>query len=619
MSNPFRAPHVPGPVGKQACADLWDRVTEQIAGTSTTSLTIGTGVQSLNVGPDKQFAVGQVVRIADNTDPVGTWMQGTVTGYDPVTGVLDVDVTSTDGSGTHSDWTVSLSGGVGPAGPEGPEGPQGPAGPPNSLSIGTVTSGPSAGATITGTAPSQTLNLVLPKGDKGDQGDAGAAATISVGTVATGAAGSSASVVNAGTTAAAVLNFSIPRGDKGETGDVGPQGDPGADGADGWAPILATVADGARYVHQIADWTGGTGTKPATGGYIGPAGIVSAIGDAVNIRGAAGSGSGDVSGPAGATDGHVALFDGATGKLLKDGGPLALVATSGSYTDLADKPTIPAAQQQTDWNATSGITSIANKPAVIAAGANQASARTAIGAGTSNLAIGTTSTTAKAGDYAPTAAEIAAATFGATAKATPVDADTLLITDSAASNGAKKLTWANLKATLKTYTDTLYRAVGWVPTWGDVTGKPTFGTAAAQDSTAFATAAQGAKADAALPAISGTTQGVSATYIDKGSVASGTVTLSFADGEHQRVQATGNITLALSNIPAAGKLMEMQVEAANFGGKTITWPTVNWVKSDGTTTTTTSANGVTWQASGTDWVLLWTRDGGTTVYGKVMR
>ena len=37
----------------------------------------------------------------------------------------------------------------------------------------------------------------------------------------------------------------------------------------------------------------------------------------------AGAGGGDVTGPAGATDGHVALFDGATGKAIKDGGALA--------------------------------------------------------------------------------------------------------------------------------------------------------------------------------------------------------------------------------------------------------------------------------------------------------
>ena len=46
----------------------------------------------------------------------------------------------------------------------------GDAGPANVLTIGTVTSGATAAATITGTAPSQTLSLVLPKGDPGKDG-----------------------------------------------------------------------------------------------------------------------------------------------------------------------------------------------------------------------------------------------------------------------------------------------------------------------------------------------------------------------------------------------------------------------------------------------------------------
>lgn len=44
----------------------------------------------------------------------------------------------------------------------------------------------------------------------------------------------------------------------------------------------------------------------------------------------------------------------------------------------------------------------------------------------------------------------------ATEKAAPVDADLVGISDSAAGGVLKKLTWANLKATLKTYFDTLY-------------------------------------------------------------------------------------------------------------------------------------------------------------------
>jgi hypothetical protein len=50
----------------------------------------------------------------------------------------------------------------------------------------------------------------------------------------------------------------------------------------------------------------------------------------------------------------------------------------------------------------------------------------------------------------------------ATAKTTPVDADEMGITDSAASYVLKKVTWANIKATLKTYFDTLYPPfTGW--------------------------------------------------------------------------------------------------------------------------------------------------------------
>ena len=43
---------------------------------------------------------------------------------------------------------------------------------------------------------------------------------------------------------------------------------------------------------------------------------------------------------------------------------LATVATSGSYNDLTDKPTIPAAQVNSDWNANSGVAEILNKPTI---------------------------------------------------------------------------------------------------------------------------------------------------------------------------------------------------------------------------------------------------------------
>lgn len=43
---------------------------------------------------------------------------------------------------------------------------------------------------------------------------------------------------------------------------------------------------------------------------------------------------------------------------------LATVATSGNYSDLNGKPTIPAAQVNSDWNASSGVAQILNKPSL---------------------------------------------------------------------------------------------------------------------------------------------------------------------------------------------------------------------------------------------------------------
>jgi len=54
------------------------------------------------------------------------------------------------------------------------------------------------------------------------------------------------------------------------------------------------------------------------------------------------------------------------------------------------------------------------------------------------------------------AANVGSSIHGATAKTTPVDADNVPLIDSAASNVLKKLSWANIKATLKTYFDALY-------------------------------------------------------------------------------------------------------------------------------------------------------------------
>ena len=47
---------------------------------------------------------------------------------------------------------------------------------------------------------------------------------------------------------------------------------------------------------------------------------------------------------------------------IKNKPTLSIVATSGSYNDLLNKPTIPEPQVNSDWNAQTGISQILNKP-----------------------------------------------------------------------------------------------------------------------------------------------------------------------------------------------------------------------------------------------------------------
>ena len=176
MSNNFTS-GMPGPAAVETLNLLWDRVTGQIVGNSTTSLAIGTGAKTLTIEASKQFAIGQTARITYNSD-VGKWMQGTVSAYNASTGSLSISVDTISGSGTYAVWTVALTGSVGPTGATGATGATGSTGatgatgPANTLSIGTVTEG-AAAATITGTAPNQTLNLVVPKGNTGATGSTG--------------------------------------------------------------------------------------------------------------------------------------------------------------------------------------------------------------------------------------------------------------------------------------------------------------------------------------------------------------------------------------------------------------------------------------------------------------
>lgn len=114
-----------------------------------------------------------------------------------------------------------------------------------------------------------------------------------------------------------------------------------AGGNDGWSPILAIASDGTRRVQQVADWVGGGGTKPATG-YVGATAPLKAdIADGVDIRGPAGSATGDVTQDGLVTAGHIAAWTG-TG-LIEDGGVLGGMAN----LDLASQAEAEAGSSNT--------------------------------------------------------------------------------------------------------------------------------------------------------------------------------------------------------------------------------------------------------------------------------
>ena len=149
--------------------------------------------------------------------------------------VVSVTVTTlpagSSATATYDKSTGTLALGI-PQGNKGDTGATGATGPANVLTIGSVTSGKVASATITGEAPNQVLNLVLEKGDKGDTGDTGP---------------------------------------QGEQGIQGPQGNPGAD-----APTITGITIRQSDYHLIVTLSDGTSY------------------DAGYCRGQAGAGTGDM-------------------------------------------------------------------------------------------------------------------------------------------------------------------------------------------------------------------------------------------------------------------------------------------------------------------------------------
>jgi hypothetical protein len=155
-------------------------------------------------------------------------------------------------------------------------------------------------------------------------------------------------------------------------------------------------------------------------------------------------------------------------------------------------------------------------------------------------------------------AEVAPAMAAAAEKTTPVDADTLGLVDSAAGNALKKLSWAALKATLKTYFDTLYAPLS--------------------------------SALLVSPRLQAYTE-----KLGSHTLSSGTLTLDCATGNYFAVSLTGNVTsVVFSNVPAVAGTsvypVTIKFTQDATGGRTVGgWPSAKWPGGTAPTITATAA------------------------------
>lgn len=99
----------------QAAAYAASIVGAPLSATSSSSLTIGSGVQSFRLDQvGKLFSRGETVVIAETSAPTTIQMTGIIGTFDPTTGDMSVTIPvgGTLGAGTHADWTISLGASV---------------------------------------------------------------------------------------------------------------------------------------------------------------------------------------------------------------------------------------------------------------------------------------------------------------------------------------------------------------------------------------------------------------------------------------------------------------------------------------------------------------------------
>lgn len=108
--------------------------------------------------------------------------------------------------------------------------------------------------------------------------------------------------------------------------------------------------------------------------------------------------------------------------------------------------------------------------------------------------------------------------------------------------------------------------------------------------------------------------GVGFNVTDAGTVSSGTVTFDASATTAHKLTVGGTLTLAFTGFPT-GDYGAVAILLVNGGSATLTWPTINWIKSDRTTSNNFNDQNVTLKSSGENQVYVWSFDGGTTLYG----
>lgn len=260
-------------------------------------------------------------------------------------------------------------------------------------------------------------------------------------------------------------------------------GPKGLTGNKGWSASLAVVEDGERRVHQISGWLGGEGAAPAAGQYLGAAGLVTDIEDAIDIRGGVGETGVHTTGAAVNGSYHliITLSDGAT----IDAGYVRGATGAAATVSVGTVTTLAAGQPATVTNI--GTTSAAVFDFGIPEGAaGPGGTVTSVGVTVPTGLQVTPSSITTSGVFAfawgsgyqgytiaeanklaaiealadvTNAAKVGSTINGVMAKATPIDADAFAMLDSAASDVLKKTLWSSIKATLKTYFDGLYQPI----------------------------------------------------------------------------------------------------------------------------------------------------------------